>query len=893
MKKLEILASAVKSAAVLAVAAIGFMPFTSCDKYDDSGLQQQIDDINDRLTVLEENMDAQLNALQAIIDGKTTILSCLLDETTGMYTITLTDEDNTVIQIPAVGNDIVPVITFIEEDGVKYWATVSEDGTKTAITDASGDRIEIGGSVPALKLGENGEWMVSADGTTWTGLGITSENAAIFAKAEETDDSVIFTLADGTVLEVNKYDDSQAAFYPLAGKQYFDAGETKVVEFALEGIVNIGVMEVPAGWYARTSKSSLTVTAPAADASGAELDGVVKILGVTSDGKSFISEVYVEVGEPALEISISADKTFSIDVIANLGYDNSVFYGIMPTSDYSPETIVAGLADYSISYEMTSESLSDVPLSQLLGSEPEDGVSYTIWAVVSSWEGYSASDIYSASYQPISVSIDITDIGFDTMSIEVNVSGATSFVPGFFIKSDDGLTLEQILEDYKAYGSEFTVTGGSYSGLLVNYGAYGDVPVSAGADYVIYALPLIDGKASEAYTVEDFFYEEVSTPSLQAGGSVNVTLSEVDATMSSVSAAIEAEGAYKVYGAYMAKEDYDALADDAAIVSSLAASFPLFTPYTVSQSNLTPGTDGYIVAVAIDKDGKYGAVARAEANTKALTWSDAVTLSLGEVTAGLTSVSIPYTVEGGEITTLKYINMTEAEFNNMAYLGWTRDLSVMEEYLATVDYDQYGGIQYGVTTIPDYYGSTSLPEDNTIRIDWLQTGRLYLFYLVAVDADGNIVHGVECTYTPGLPGTQIMREDNPDYEVGKPEVTFKQAICSNPSFPAEAFYTFTMDITAPAECKEYFICPMEQMADWTNAFYYVLSNGGSYSGSQTDFTMEFVVPTGLIGLVWVDNNDMYHQTYIYQCMDVIESLNGPISGGNTGGGGADTGDSAR
>ena len=252
-------------AAALLVAGAGLMPMTSCEQFDDSELKQQITDINDRLTALETEMDTQLAALQAIVDGKTTILSCLLDEETGMYTITLSDKENTVIEIPAVGNEMVPVLTYIEEEGVKYWATVSEGGVKTAMTDAAGNKIPVEAETPVLKLGENGEWMVSADGSSWTSLGVTSENAAIFAKAEETETSVIFTLADGTELEVNKFDAAEADIYPLVGKQFFDAGEERIIEFVLEGISNIAVMEVPAGWHAVTTRSSLTVTAPAAD----------------------------------------------------------------------------------------------------------------------------------------------------------------------------------------------------------------------------------------------------------------------------------------------------------------------------------------------------------------------------------------------------------------------------------------------------------------------------------------------------------------------------------------------------------------------------------------------------------------------------------------------------
>ncbi len=888
MKKLEIWSKAAHMAAALLVTGIGLVPMTSCDQFDDSELKQQITDINDRLTALETEMDTQLAALQAIVDGKTTILSCLLDEETGMYTITLSDKENTVIEIPAVGNEIVPVLTYIEEDGVKYWATVSEGGAKTAITGAGGEKIPVEAETPVLQLGENGEWMVSAGGT-WTSLGVTSENVAIFAKAEETETSVIFTLADGTELEVNKFDATEADIYPLVGKQFFDAGEERIIEFVLEGISNIAVMEVPAGWHASTTRSSLTVTAPAADDADADIAGVVKILGVTADGKSFISEVYVEVGEPALEITVSPDQTADITVMANLGYDNSVFYGVMPISEYSPEAVVDGLNDGSLMYEMTQTSVTDKPLSEILGADLEENTVYIVWAVVSSWSGYTADDVYSASYQPIKVTFEFTSIKFDDVQMSVNVSGTNDFVPGFIIKDEGAQTFDDILAAVALEGSwPFRNYGPTYNGSLLYYGSYGDTPLVPGSDYIVYALPLIDGKDIAAYTADDFFYKEISVPDITAGGSVTPQITELATSMSSVSAQIVADGAYKVYAQWIPKAEYEAFADEAAIVAQVTASVALFEPYSFSINSLEAGEEGYLVAVAVDNDAKY-AVASQEANLKTLTWSETTSIALGDVEIGMSSVKIPYTVTGGSVTGLKYVNMTAEEFPQVGgAIGWERDLTVMEKYLAAVEPDQYGSVQYGVTIIPDQYGMNPLPEDNVINIDYLSAGREYVFYLVALDENGLPTKGVECTYTPGIEPSLIMRDTDADYQKGKPTVTLKSASCYNDMYPYESFYDITVDITMPAECSEYYLCPLDasMTSDWVNALYYVLSNA-QYSGiyatsSSSDVIIPFIVYGGYIGLVWKDTDGMYHQTELTTCDYQFLGIPAPGSTGGSG-----------
>ena len=114
-------------------------------------------------------------------------------------------------------------------------------------------------------------------------------------------------------------------------------------------------------------------------------------------------------------------------------------------------------------------------------------------------------------------------------------------------------------------GWPFQNYGPTYNGSLLWYGSYEGTPLVPDSDYIVYALPLIDGKDIAAYTADDFFYEEISVPGITAGGSVTPQITELATSMSSVSAQIVADGAYKVYAQWIPKAEYEAFADEAAI----------------------------------------------------------------------------------------------------------------------------------------------------------------------------------------------------------------------------------------------------------------------------------------------------------------------------------------
>lgn len=238
------------------------------DDYDDSALTGRVDDLENRITKLEElckQMNTNISSLQALVnalqdnDYITGVTPITKDGETIGYTISFAKsapitiyhgEDGKDGQDGKPGEDgndgSTPIIGVKQDtDGVYYW-TLNGDW----LTDDSGNKIQAEGRdgadgkpgedgndgqdgkpgedgqdgkpgedgkdgiTPQLKI-EDGYWYVSYnDGASWTQLGKATgdkgepgepgQAGGIFKDVEETDDSVIFTLNDDSTITIPK-----------------------------------------------------------------------------------------------------------------------------------------------------------------------------------------------------------------------------------------------------------------------------------------------------------------------------------------------------------------------------------------------------------------------------------------------------------------------------------------------------------------------------------------------------------------------------------------------------------------------------------------------------------------------------------------------------------------
>ena len=193
------------------------------DKYDDSALRNDLNDLENRVAKLEDlckQMNTNISSLQTIVTALqnnvyvTGTTPLMKDGKEIGYTITFSKGNPITIYHGKDGQDgedgTTPTIGVKKDtDGVYYWTLNGEfivvDGGKIQAEGTNGTN----GTTPQFKI-ENDYWFVSYDnGTNWTQLGkATGEDGvggdSMFSGVdyETSTDYVIFTLSNGTQIKL-------------------------------------------------------------------------------------------------------------------------------------------------------------------------------------------------------------------------------------------------------------------------------------------------------------------------------------------------------------------------------------------------------------------------------------------------------------------------------------------------------------------------------------------------------------------------------------------------------------------------------------------------------------------------------------------------------------------
>lgn len=204
---------------------------SSCgDDYDDSELRGDIENLDSRITALEEwqkSVNTDIRSLQSLVEAledKDYVTAVTpLEDGTG-YVISFLKSGNVTIKHGVKGekgdDGTTPVISVKQDSDGKYYWTVNgewllDNGNKMPVTGEKGDK-GADSIAPQVRINKDTNlWEISTDGgKTWTSTGIKAtgdkgntgaqgpQGDAIFAKdgIDYTSDldNVIFTLADGT-----------------------------------------------------------------------------------------------------------------------------------------------------------------------------------------------------------------------------------------------------------------------------------------------------------------------------------------------------------------------------------------------------------------------------------------------------------------------------------------------------------------------------------------------------------------------------------------------------------------------------------------------------------------------------------------------------------------------
>ena len=308
---------------LLSLLLCSLLLFGCSDKYDDSALRNDLNDLENRVAKLEElckQMNTNISSLQKIVEALQDNLSISkVEQISDGYIIYFSDGSTATIKNGKDSGD-APVIGVKQDtDGCYYWTLDGE-----WLTDEKGNKVKAQGTdgkdgvdgedgndgvdgedgtdgtngkdgiTPQLKI-ENGRWMLSMDnGKTWTDIGQATgadgkdgEDGAdgtdgedgvdgkdgtngIFKSVTEDNDNVYFTLEDDSVITIPKSDNSKFAIaFDTTDIAILNGGESKTISYTITSATKNTVVKAIAqdGWKVKvnatsTDKGTITITAP-------------------------------------------------------------------------------------------------------------------------------------------------------------------------------------------------------------------------------------------------------------------------------------------------------------------------------------------------------------------------------------------------------------------------------------------------------------------------------------------------------------------------------------------------------------------------------------------------------------------------------------------------------
>ena len=385
---------------LLSLLMCGLLLFGCGDKYDDSALRNDLNDLENRVAKLEElckQMNTNISSLQKIVEALQDNLSISkVEQISDGYIIHFSDGSTATIKNGKNSEDAPIIGVKKDTDGIYYWTLDGE-----WLTDEKGNKVKAQGTdgkdgvdgedgtngkdgiTPQLKI-ENGRWMLSMDnGKTWTDIGQATgadgkdgEDGAdgtdgedgvdgkdgtngIFKSVTEDNDNVYFTLEDDSVITIPKSDNSKFAIaFDTTDIAILNGGESKTISYTITDATKNTVVKAIAqdGWKVKvdatsTDKGTITITAP---------NPIVEseILVFANDGSYRTVMVSLNCMQGQINIAdnsinaTSAGGTQEIKLTTNLDYTIEIPEDAQSWLSLAPET--RALREDTIVFEVTA-----------------------------------------------------------------------------------------------------------------------------------------------------------------------------------------------------------------------------------------------------------------------------------------------------------------------------------------------------------------------------------------------------------------------------------------------------------------------------------------------------------------------------------------------------------
>lgn len=807
------------SVSLIGIASLFLMlpMFVSCTGLDE--LRGRVDELEMRLDSLENDLNDQVALVNSLLEGgDITISSCTRNDN-GTYSITLSNgAEITVMHDLASYN---PLVSYITENGVKYWAMYNPDGVLEALVDGSGKKIPVSAAVPSVEERDGVYYLLIAGKEYVTGYTKDDKVSVITDYVVNTDESgnvysVTFKIGEEEfTLSVDGY----KGFTFMLGSAmtggmvikdlYVDFGSTYQITAGLDGVVDY-VMQIPDGWRVdedldeTTGELSLGITAPTKDliASGAGVaSGILKVVAVIDGGDAMVAK---------LELSTEPFKNFKVTstnaVIEKYNGVDKFLYGLTRFTEYDETALFAGAAAMlEANAEGISESNINTLLSELLGEEVEAGVTYVLWAIPAFYQisdedaGYYVKEglIVKRVFGGSAVNFDVVNPTFNNATLVLAVDGIDAYYGGTSLKTES--VLDDILYRVnngllEEYTSPMTYNGSAFSFPVE--GANEGLEIVSESTYISWFVP-VDPEISE-YGLEDVIYEEFTLSGVTSGGAIEVKASDPELDCISISVSLTATDAMRIYYAFLtskaaARHDEttraDYLIENGKVVEG--ESVRAFVDALEPEAKMT------LFAMAIDQNGKYGDVLIEEYQTEELVYNTDLEVSLSVLSVGENDASVSLSVSGG--TASEYVYWVGAETDQF-WLDRGKSVSAVQQFLAL--YPDDADVRRAMSKYPIDAGVMSLNE--------LKGEMVYNVVVLAKAADGTYSKAGTTKFTTlAVDLGTIVRADSETWKSAKEQIVINwRNFSSAANANLTAFYSF--DITIPSNLTAYILCMTEE-----------------------------------------------------------------------------------
>ena len=763
-------------AAIALVATVATLS-VSC-QYDDTGIWDKIGQLEQDIAALQERLDTELAALQALINGQVTVKD-VQQQSDGSKLITLSDGSR--ITVYPKGGGYGNLITIVEQEGVKYWAMYDGIGNASPIL-VNGKYVPVADIAPQTQV-VDGAIEVSFDGgNTWIKTGYTESVVDSIIKDVEvvysdwqTDAEgnplAIYckiTFADGSVAKIGMQNGKLVLPFDMIFVPYGAA-----VPFTIEvSDVADYMYTTPRGWEcdvefnAKKGFMTLTFYAPTLEMieSGEALSsGVAKLMVVFNNGSTAIASIKVSTNPAKVDFT-------SEGVYLEAGYGtNYLLCGILPKNSYKPETITTNcnkvLADNSTLsgiYQLALMESTEVfiPYSELRSTALDAGKEYVFWYVAPRSDEndglyVNKSEIVAENYKHSSVAFAVTAESFFDADVTFDVVGSEGYMLGLATAAEfsasELATYYTDNYDYLNASRTDVAFAGSLLELLER-----TQPLDYGTEYVVWYI----AKNKNHRIIEDnVLYWSFSTKDFAEGGELEVeVVGEPVVSYQSIDVDINSTGShimlvYKVLPSYMAT----GYPDDARIIKMLMSEGVKSVTdagVAVSYNEAEAGEALTLFAVAVDAEGLIGKPFKQEFTTKDFVYNDlAVTLHLVDYKVDSTLITIE--CEGSSHFKYIYCPLADSKWKDV----FGGNAKKAGQYIIMNPNSSY---VHDTDTTP--------LVDGGIFLSGLNTETEYVLVCVAVDENGVVSQPATCYFEPIANIGNMVKRTDANWADGKPEI---------------------------------------------------------------------------------------------------------------------------